>query len=83
MTTVGVAYIVLPLTCSCPGGRRLPLRLMPDALFWLRRSLQDGLMPADMVVQTYRCSNCGTVVEITASDLSLADTCASTGPTPS
>ena len=83
MTTAGVAYIVLPLTCTCPGGRRLPLRLMPEALFWLRRNMQDGLMPADMVVQTYRCSNCGTVVYITAGDLSLADTCASTGPPPS
>ena len=52
------------------------MRLMPDALFWLRRNMQDGSMPADMVVQTYRCSNCGTVVEITAGDLSLAGPCA-------
>lgn len=70
------AYIMLPLTCGCPGGRRLPLRVMPEAVFWLRANLQAGAMPPHMVVQTYRCRDCGQVVEITAAALSLGHTCA-------
>ena len=61
----------LRLTCGCPGQRYPPLRLVPGTLLWLREALGGSNPPADMVVQTYRCGDCGTVVEITVADMLL------------
>lgn len=44
---------------------------MPDALFWLREALGGSDPDPELVVQTYRCKDCGHVLEITASDLML------------
>lgn len=59
----------LTVTCACPGHRYPPLRLVPAALVWLRDALGGRHPPPNMVVQTYRCGDCGAVVEITVADM--------------
>jgi hypothetical protein len=44
---------------------------MPEALLWLRDALGGRHPPASLVIQTYRCRDCGAVLQITAGDLSL------------
>lgn len=65
--------VPIRVTCSCPGERSLPLRLLSDTLSELRLYLR-GRMPASRPVLTYRCRHCKEVVVITAGQLYLADT---------
>ena len=66
------AGIVLPVTCACPGGtRRPPIRLRPDAVIKLHGALAKSTLTAALIVMTYQCPNCRSLVEITAGDLHL------------
>lgn len=57
--------MVLPLTCRCPAGRRMPLRLAREFL-----NQQNG--SPDQLVGTYRCADCGHVIFIRRKHLALA-----------
>lgn len=59
--------LIIEKSCRCPE-RRLPLRIFPAAVEWLR-----GITtPADLPVLTYRCHRCKSTVTLTAGDLHFA-----------
>jgi len=58
------------VTCQCMRGkRRPPLRVIPDAVYVIRPLLEH--LPPDMVLMTYRCGDCQTLVELRLADLAL------------
>ncbi len=60
--------------CSCfAGKRRPPLRLCLSVMVALRNAAEGGVAEiADQTLLTYRCADCGEVVNITLRDLYLA-----------
>ncbi|KKK59430.1 hypothetical protein LCGC14_3034470 [marine sediment metagenome] len=60
--------------CSCfAGKRRPPLRLRVSVMVALRNAAKGGVADiANQTLLTYRCADCGEVVNITLRDLYLA-----------
>lgn len=72
--TYGTFSVTPPLVleigkrCQCAGVRGLPIRVMPDAVAWLRRITP----PPDLPVLSFRCGKCKSTVILTAGDLHFA-----------
>ena len=63
--------MLLQVKCACNGKRTIPINLRPPAIFWLKGALADHPPPPDLVLQDYRCSDCGKVVEVTMKHMGL------------
>lgn len=58
----------LDVTCQCPGGTRVPpIRVTVGLLALLERA--NGEIDPNMLLQTYRCGSCQSVVLIRARHL--------------
>ena len=64
--------MLLQVKCGCNGRRTIPLNIRPSAVFWLKGALADNPPPPDLVLQDYRCADCGITVDITFRHMGLA-----------
>lgn len=68
VTADGNRALPVRATCGCGSARRLPLRVLPEAVSVLSGAGVDDLRP-DTPLMTYRCRLCKEVVVLRAADL--------------
>ncbi|HSM36499.1 MAG TPA: hypothetical protein VK837_08910 [Longimicrobiales bacterium] len=68
VTDDGNRALPVRATCGCGSARRLPLRVLPEAVSALAGAAGEDLRP-DTPLMTYRCRVCKEVVVLRAADL--------------